>query len=157
MRTRLSLGLAAVSGILLATAGWADEQKIPLDKVPAAVLKAVKEKFPKGEIKEAAKEVEDGKTTFEVTLKEAGHNIDVAVKEDGTIVEIEAELSVSDLPKVIVDAVKARYPKGTIKKAEAVTVGDKKTFELHVADGDKKRELVIDPNGKVVEDEDDDD
>ena len=62
--------------LALATVSLADEEKIPVKELPKAVLKAVKEKFPKAEIKGAAKEEEDGKTTYEVMLKVKGRSVD---------------------------------------------------------------------------------
>jgi hypothetical protein len=50
--------------------------------------------------------------------------------------------------------VKDKYPQGTFKKVEEVTVGEKVTFEIVVAqEGKKPREVVLDRSGKIVEDE----
>ena len=44
-------GLAALLGLsMLAVAARADEEKISVEKLPAAVTKAVKKKFPKAKI-----------------------------------------------------------------------------------------------------------
>ena len=70
MRNRYLTGLAALLGLsMLAVAARAGEEKISAEKLPAAVKKAVKKKFPEAKIRGAAKEVEDGKTTYEVELK----------------------------------------------------------------------------------------
>ena len=45
---------------------------MPLDKLPKAVVEAVKKRFPKAEMIGAAKETEDGKTEYEVTIKDGG-------------------------------------------------------------------------------------
>ena len=55
--------------VLIGRQARADEEKIAVDKLPAAVKKAIKNKFPKAEIEKASKEVEDGKTTYEVELE----------------------------------------------------------------------------------------
>ena len=141
----------AVSSVALVAR--ADEEKIALDKVPAAVRKAVKDKFPKAEIKEATKEVEDGKTTFEIGLKHNGHAIDVLLKEDGTILEVEKEIAVADLPRAVADAVKAKYPKGETKKAEEVVKGETTSYEIVVVDNGKNRELAVSADGKILDPE----
>jgi hypothetical protein len=146
--------LAVVFFSAIAVIAQADEEKIALDKVPAKVMKAVKNKFPKAEIKEATKEVEDGKTTFEIGLKLDGHGIDVALKEDGTILEVEKEIAIADLPKVVADAVKARYPNGEVKKAEEIEKGEKTTYEVIVADNGKNQEVAIGADGKILESKD---
>jgi hypothetical protein len=59
--------LVVISGVGFAglCAGvHADEEKVPLDKLPKAVVEAMKKRFPKAEIIEAAKEMEDGKTEY---------------------------------------------------------------------------------------------
>ncbi len=159
MKLRFATGTLALLGLSAMVVGArADEEKIPLDKVPAAVMKAVKAKFPKAEIKEAEKEVEKGETTYEIELKEDGHEFEVSLKEDGTILEVEKQIPVKDLPKAVADAVMAKYPKGTIKKVEEVTKGEKteKTYEVVVSDGGKAREVLLDPTGKILKDEADD-
>ena len=60
--------------------------------LPAAVKKAIKKKFREAEIEKATKEVEDGKTTYEVLLEIGDRPVEVAFKADGTILEIEKEI-----------------------------------------------------------------
>ncbi len=132
----------------------ADEELIQLDKVPAAVMKAVKAKFPGAELKKAARETEDGKTLYEVTLTHDGSNYDVALQENGTFAEIEKEIKAADLPKPVTDAVKAKYPRATMGKVEEITKGETKNFEVHLKDGDTSRELVLSAAGKILEQED---
>lgn len=159
MRTSIKMGVVTVLGLM----GWvvaakAEDEKLALDKVPAAVMKAVKAKFPGAQVREAEKEVEDGKTTYEIALTHDGHKMDVSVKEDGTILEVEKELAVKDLPKAVAAAVKAKYPKGSVTKAEEITADDKKTYEVVVAvEGKKPFEIELDSKGKILEDEGDDD
>ena len=152
--------LVAVALIGLVWAGrlWADEEKFPLDKLPKAVTEAVKKRFPKGEMTEAAKESENGKTVYEVTVKDSGTKIDVTLTPDGTITMLEKEIAAKDLPKEVTEAVEKKYPKATYKLAEevikvedgkeklsyyevVVVTADKKTLELEVtADGSIKKE-----------------
>jgi uncharacterized membrane protein YkoI len=141
------VGLATVGGACAA------EEKIPLDKVPAAVMKAVKKKFPSAKIEVAEKNVEDGKTTYEIGIEQDDRDITVSLKEDGTILEIEKEISVKDLPTAVTGAIAAKYPRATLKKAEEVTEGDKVTYEVIVVLESKKvREVVLDRAGKLLED-----
>src|SRR5262245_53551215 len=75
---------------LVCVAG-ADEVKVELKDVPNAVLNAVKATFPQAELLEAMKETEEGRTIFEITLKDKGQKADVSVTADGKITEIEKE------------------------------------------------------------------
>lgn len=136
-RTGVLLG-----SIVLVTGARADEEKVPLKDVPRVVLDAVRARFPEGEIKDAGKEVEGGKTTYEVAVKDKGHAIDVSLKADGTILEVETEVAAGDLPEAVTAALKAKYPRATIRKAEEVVKFDggreEKSYEVVLASGGKK-------------------
>jgi hypothetical protein len=133
----------------------ADEDDVPLDKLPAKVTAAVKAKFPKAELVAAQKEVEDGKTLYEVGIKNEGQKIEVTALEDGTIVEVEKEITFKDLPKAVSDVMDTKYPKAEIKKVEEITEGTKVAYELLFVTADKKKlEIKFDKDGKVLESED---
>ncbi|WP_406697882.1 PepSY-like domain-containing protein [Singulisphaera sp. Ch08] len=144
-----------VGTLVLGAAAGADEENIPVDKLPAAVLKAAKAKFPKAKIEEAAKEVEDGVTTYEVSLKVEGHGIDLTLKPDGTIVEIEKEIAADTLPEAVKATLAAKYPNEKIKKAEEITQGENGPISYEVDLGSV--EVVLDAKGKIVKTENDDD
>src|SRR6266568_8642865 len=96
----------------------ADEEKVPLDKVPKEVMDAVKKKFPDAKIVGAEKEVENGTTSFEVAIKNKDQNIDVILTPEGKITAVEAEIPAKDLPKEVTTALDKKYPKAEIKKVE---------------------------------------
>ncbi len=134
----------------------ADEEKISIEKLPAAVKKAVKKKFPEAAIRAASKEVEDDVTTYEVELKVEGRSVNMALKADGTILEIEKEVPVSELPKAVRKKLAARYPGAKIEKAEEITKGEDGPVRYEVA---IKAEVVLTAKGKIVraaEEEEDD-
>jgi uncharacterized membrane protein YkoI len=146
-------GLAAL--LLLAPLARADEEKVPLDKLPKAVVETVKKRFPAAQMVSADKEKENGKTEYEVTIKDKGQKYDVSVTEDGTLVAIEKTIAAKDLPKAVAEALEQKYPKATFKVIEAVThVRDGKEkleyyeIALVTADG-KKKEVTLTPEGKL--------
>jgi hypothetical protein len=158
MRSRLGMCGAAFLGLVAtAVSLQADEEKIPAENLPAAVKKAVKKKFSEARIRGAAKEVEDGVTTYEVELNVEGRSVDLALKADGTILEIEKEVPVSELPKAVRKKLAARYPGAKIEKAEEIIKGEDGPVRYEVA---IKAEVVLTAKGKIVkaeeEDEDDD-
>jgi hypothetical protein len=162
MRIAAAVTVASLGLLVAASSGRADEEKVALKDVPKAVLDAIKAKFPGAELTEAAKETEDGKTTYEVALKDkAGKAVDVAATAEGKITEIETTIAAKDLPKAVVSAIDAKYPKATVKKAEEIVAidGDKETksFEVVLTTADKKTlEVKLSPEGKALEEEDDD-
>ena len=144
--------LAGLLGsLMLGAAAMADEESIPVKQLPSAVRKAAKAKFPKAKIEEAAKEVEDGETIYEVTLKVKGHAVDVAMKADGTILEIEKEVSLDQLPKAVKKALASKYPNAKISKVEEITKGEDGPvlYEVVLAS-----EVVLNAKGKSVKSDD---
>jgi hypothetical protein len=149
MRKSFEIGLYSLLGLSVLIVGTqAGEEKIAVKELPKAVLKAAKAKFPKAEIKGAAKEVEDGKTTYEVMLTLKGRSVDVAMKADGTILEIEKEISADDLPKAVKKAIAARYPKAKISKIETITKGEDGPVNYEVV---LSTEVVLSDKGKFKE------
>ncbi len=147
---------AAIVLLPLLTAGvWADdEEKIPLDKVPRAVLDTVKAKFPGAQLTSASKDNENGKIAYEVALKYKDHTYEAIVAPDGKLIAVEKAIAVKDLPKAVAAAVEAKYPKATIKTAEEITKDNKVTYEVHLITAQTRAvEVVLDPAGKILEEE----
>jgi hypothetical protein len=154
MRTTFQAVAAVFTMAVVVAGGRADDEKVPLDKLPKVVVDAVKAKFPKAELKEAEQEKEDGKTKYEVTIKDGENKIDVDVTEDGTITGYEKGIDLKNLPKAVSDAAAAKHPKGTAKSAEAVySVKDGKDtlayYEVMVELDGKKHEVEVLPDGKL--------
>jgi hypothetical protein len=157
----LSLGLLAAVGTVRA-----DEESVSLKEVPKAVRAAVKAKFPEGKVTEAAKEVEDGKTVYEIGLEDDDQKVDLLVSDKGKILEVEKSIAAKKLPKAVAATIESKYPKAKIKKAEQVVKyeedEEEKTFEVILAaEGKHDVEVKLSPKGKVLKgdeeaDEDDD-
>src|SRR5262245_36721406 len=74
---RLGLALSMVFAFGALTVAVAEEEKVALKDVPKAVTDSVKKRFPDAELLSAEKETEDGKTVYELTIKDKKHKIDV--------------------------------------------------------------------------------
>lgn len=146
-----------LSGLVAGFAGARDDEvKVPLDKVPKAVMDCVKAKFPGAELKSASKETENGKTSYEVTLSFKKANHDVSVTPEGKITGIEKTIAGADLPKPVTDTLKGKYPQATVRSAEQISNADDKitAYEVQLVLADKKRlEVSLDPHGKVLNEE----
>src|SRR6266403_4728332 len=155
MRRSTPILAAALAFAALVSFVRADEQKVPLDKVPAKVLDAVKAKFPNAELKSASTEKEKNETIYEVTIKNDGQKIDVELKEDGTIVAIEKTIDAKDLPEKVTAAVKEKYGDVKYKRAEEVTKKDKlEYYEVVIETAEKKVfEAEVSPVGKILREE----
>lgn len=133
----------------------ADEEKVPLDKAPRAVLGAAKKRFPKAEVVGVSKETEDGKTVYEVEMRQGGKTTDVTLTPEGKIVLIEQEIDAKDLPEAVSGALRMKYPKASYKIVEAVykVAGGKEAldfYEVELTTAEKKVvEVQLFPDGKV--------
>jgi uncharacterized membrane protein YkoI len=141
--------------MILASPLRADEEKVPLDKVPKAVVDAVKKKFPDVKLGEASKEKEDGKTIYELAFTYKDSKYEVECEEDGTIVAIDKQIEAKELPKEVAKALEEKYPKATYKVIEEVTKKDKiAMYEVELVTADKKEiEVQVDPAGKILKEE----
>jgi hypothetical protein len=150
--------MLAVLGIAAGTARSA-ESKVQLNELPKGGLDAVKGMFPKGLITGAAKETEDDKTVYEVTLKEMGRTIDVTIGTDGQIQVVEREIASKDLPVAVRRALEGRYPQAIYKiveRVEAFKAGKASLdfFEVLLqTSGGQTIEVQIAPDGTIKAEE----
>ena len=158
MRTFLTTALVGVFTVV--TAARADEEKVALDKLPAAVSAAAKKRFPHAELTGASKEVEDGKTMYEVSLKDGGHHVDATFTADGHLAEIEKTITQKELPKKVAAGLAAKYPGAkyqTIEEVIQVKDGTETLgyYEVLLATADNKKvEVEIGTDGVIKKTED---
>lgn len=141
--------------VIFAQGILADEEKVSLDKVPKAVLEAVKLRFKDAKIIGAAKEIEDDKLVYEITIKQMGRNVDVTVTPAGAILMIEREIAARDLPRPVLKTLEEKYPKATYKLVEEIIKVDGKEEKLAyyeillVTTQKRKLEVQLAPDGKI--------
>lgn len=127
------------------------ENKAPdLKILPAAVLNAFKTAYPKAVIKGTSKETEKGVTYYEVESVDGKLNRDLLYTADGRAAEIEEAVAPESLPAAVQQALIKAYPGCKILKAEAMTKGTEKMFELQIQVNNKKQGVTIDPSGKII-------
>jgi uncharacterized membrane protein YkoI len=153
------LAAGVLAGLFLLAAGVrADDkaEKIPLDKVPKAIMDAIKGRFPAAEISSVEKEKEDGKIVFDVELKHQGRKYEMEIAEDGTILEIEKEVAAKDVPAAVTKAALAEYPRATVKEVMEVNKvkGKQETpdhYEVTLTTADKTSvEVNVSLDGKII-------
>ena len=143
------IALAQTTTPVAKSAAAAKPAADPAAKLPAPILTAFRTSYPNATIKGAAKETEDGKTVWEVESIDNGLTRDLIYSPDGTVVEIEEETAMANVPAAVTDAIKVKYPKATITKAEKMTVGQTITYELTLK-GAAVASIELTPDGKVV-------
>jgi uncharacterized membrane protein YkoI len=152
---RVILFALAIAGGLFALSmpSHADEEKLSLDKVPKAVMDAVKAKYPDAKINKATTEKEEGKTVYEISLTYDKHNYDVTLTPEGKITDVEKEITAKELPVGVRKPLGKKYPKATYKRVEELSKGDDKVsgYEVLLVTTDKKTfEVEMDAKGKII-------
>jgi hypothetical protein len=120
--------------------------------MPAVVRQAVTKQYPNAKVSGRSKELEDGKTTYEVSVIEGSSKRDVVFAEDGSLVVIEQSIQVSDLPAAVKSAIRNKYPRASLRKAEKISHGDQLQYEVALAKAPKK-EVLLTPTGKIINEE----
>ena len=118
---------------------------------PAAVETAFKKSYPNATVKAVSKEVEDGKTIYEVESVDAGRRRDINYNADGSVILYEEELKEADVPPVVIAAIKKRYPKATGTSWERLFVAkdNSANYEI-ILKGAPVKEVVLTPDGTWV-------
>jgi len=158
MRNYLSgLLSVAVFGLLGLATVRAEDEKIPLDKVPKAVLAAVKAKYPKAQIVAAEKGDQDGKAVYEFDLKDGEKKWEVSFTPEGKFVSSEEAIKESDLPAKVQVAFKKKHGDAKVVGIEKETTGEgaeaKVIYEIVIETPKGKLEVQFDPEGKFLSEE----
>src|SRR5215510_10373031 len=93
----------------------AQEETVPQDKIPKAVMSALLAKFPKAKIDKCTKAKEGNDIVYDIEFKQEGRKCEADIKENGTFINYELAIGAKDLPKVVKDAIDKKYPKATWK------------------------------------------
>jgi hypothetical protein len=136
--------------VMATISAQAQEKKIAIKDLPAAVTAAFQQIYPKATITGAATEMEDGKSMYEVESKDGTINRDLLFTEKGEVYEIEESMSPESLPTDIKSALQKQFTKYKLIKAEKITHGAKVEYELKVKSHKKTYAVVLDSSAKIV-------
>ncbi len=142
-----------VSVLCVASVSAASEVEVTEKQVPKAVLAAVAKKYPAAKPTGFSKELEAGKTTYEVRLAEGTRKLDIDVSPSGELMAEEETIALEAAPEAVRKAFAAsKYAGWEVKHVErAVQVGneDAPTFEVLVVQGKQRAEIAFDKDGKL--------
>jgi len=148
---------AVAATMLLSASLAAQERAVPGDKVPSAVKANAHARFPNARITGVVREKEDdGTEVFEVTLKQAGRNIDLTTALDGQLRLIEQEIAATALPSAVRALLDRAYPRARLQFVEKVTsvASGRETlafYEVLLVDQKKETlEVQLAPDGSKV-------
>jgi hypothetical protein len=159
MRRQMLAAVAAFGGLIVSVSFVRADGKVDLDKVPANIMSAIKARFPDPQIRSVEKEDENGKVMYDVELTQKGRKYEMDIKEDGTIVEVEKEVTAKDFPAACAKAVAAKFPNAKIKEIMEVNKVEGKrekpeNYEVTLEEPGKKAfEAVVALDGSSVAEE----
>ena len=121
---------------------FSNAQKLTASKVPAAVIIGLNRTHPGVS---ATWEREDA--DYEANFKEGNNAVSVIINSQGTILETETDIPVSELPKEAVLYLKTHYKGHAVKEASKIV---KKNGEVNYEAMVKDRDVMFDVNGKYL-------
>ena len=146
----LTCSFIALLGMGVASA---KDKPVKLADLPKAVQQTAQEQSKEGTVVGYAKEIEKGKTEYEVQLLVNGKTRDVAIDPSGKILETEQEVDLESIPDKAKDAIKKRAGSGKIEKVEEVKSGDSIRYEAHVRSGAKRHEILVNEAGEPAKED----
>jgi hypothetical protein len=151
MRASLSLQLSLLFVALVSGNLWATETRISKADLPVLVQKTADAQAIGGTVRGYSKDTEDGKLEYEVEMTVKGHSKDITIAPDGTLLEIEEQVSIDSLAPEVRSGLTAKAAKGKISKVESLTKHGKiVAYEAKVLTAGKRSEIQVGPDGKSL-------
>ena len=134
---------------MMSLAVLAAETSVKMKDLPAEVQKTVQEQTKGAQIKGISKEVEKGKTMYEVETTVNGKSRDLLIDASGGLVSVEEPVPIESIPAPARAALEKLATGGKIKSVETVTKGQTVIYEAVIAKGLKKSEVMVAADGSV--------
>jgi len=119
--------------------------------VPQAVHAAMDRLHPGGSVVDAEREYVGGQLYWELTKEIGGREVEAMFRPDGTLYREEIEVSASEIPSAVQEAVRARL-RGQVTKWEAIRDAERRVIEYHAKgtrDG-KSYKVIAGLDGNVL-------
>jgi hypothetical protein len=157
---RRSSGFTILVVLWLAGATYlrGQEESVPTEKIPKAVMDALLAKFPMAKIDKCTKAKEGNDVVYDIEFKQGSRKCEADIKESGAYINYEKAIEAKDLPKAVKDGVEKKYPRATLKEVMEETevngqVEKLSAYEIVLDTADKKEvEVRLSPDGKILED-----
>lgn len=150
------------TSVTLAMQEGTQEQKIKPSQLPPAVVQAVKANCPGCSIDKATREIENGVRVYDIEFKRGQGEI--AVAEDGSVIDRETIVAIKDVPAAALDAIKKGASGGKIKQVSKDEIhaelkegqiirleSPKYVYEAELVKGNQVAEIEVTAEGKVIE------
>jgi len=130
------------------------EKKVSMKDLPEPVRKTVQEQSKGAKVRGLTREVDNGHTYYEASLKVNGRNRDVLIDPSGAVVEVEDEVAMASLPINVRTTIEKVAGKAKIESVESITKNNNiVAYEAHVKTGGKESEIKVAANGELIPNE----
>jgi hypothetical protein len=153
MTNKLSLTLSMLCALCVFSYGLvaAQDQRAKIKSLPLAVQKTVEEQSKGAKIRGLSKEVEKGKTQYELELTVDGRNRDMIIDPSGAILEVEEDVSLESLSPAVKSEVEKSIGASKLLRLESVTKGGVLTgYEASVSKAGKRSGVEMGLDGKIL-------
>ena len=166
---KMTIGLVvfvgAVGAIICSAiyAGKDEQKKVSLSEAAGAT---VKKSFPQAALGKVEME-EEGITVYEAELNQNGQEIDVTIAPDGTLVAVESEVALKDIPQAVSQAIAREAPGAEIKGIEQEIIyavvkleklsSSQITYDAEVVLDGRKVDIKVATDGKILSKEEQED
>ena len=144
----------ASSLLLWAGIASAQETKIKFKDLPPAVQETARAQSQGAMVKAYVKEIEKGKTEYEVQLIVDGKKRAVSIDPNGKILETEQEVAFESVPQKAQDAIKQEAGGAKVERVEEVKSDQATVYEALVHQNGKKHEIRVLESGEKAPAED---
>lgn len=145
---RSSAKFACACLLLSAVCAFSQEKRVTREQLPAAVRKAADAQAQGATVHGYSKDVENGRTEYEVELVVNGHSKDVTLSPDGAVVEIEEQVELEALSPSAQAGLLKFAKAAKVTKIESITRHGKLiAYEAQLSDNGKHSEIQVSPDG----------
>ena len=146
---RSLMGAFAIA-LLVSGAAQAKETKVTMSSLPAPVRETAMQQTKGDTILDIVREVEAGKTMYELETMRHGGTRDILIGADGTLLVVEEQVALKDLPAAVRTTVEKSAAQGKISRVEAVRQrGVLSYYEAQIKKGKKVSEIKVGPDGAL--------
>jgi uncharacterized membrane protein YkoI len=142
--------IASLTAVLMGAGAHAQEKKIAIADVPAAVQKAIKEHSKGAVLRGISTEMDKGKRVYEAELGLNGKTRDITFDENGGVVTAEEETAIDQIPEAARTAIEKAAAGGQLLLVESVTENGTTSYEGHIKKGSRESEIKVDAAGRPV-------
>ena len=132
----------------------ASEKHVDFKDLPLPVKKTAQRESQGATVRGYAKEVENGKTEYEVEMIVAGKSRDVSIDPSGKVIEVEQQVALDSVPPAAMAAIRKEAGRDSIGNIEEVKSDAETAYEAQILSNGKQRQVRVHANGSAAPEQD---